>query len=179
MNKVVCTIAAIVFLSLFFFLPSIPAEESIAITTYYPSPQGSYKNLLTQKQSVGDTNGDGSVNSSDLPAANGQLSVARGVIYKPQSSLPTSNLTTGEMVYSSSDSKFYVYNGTAWAAAGSGGGCYLSYTGSCLSGFTNKGSSGAWGYCINSGPLYYCPPGGSCPSGYTLTTMSNTCICCQ
>ncbi|MBU1727104.1 MAG: hypothetical protein KJ880_05690, partial [Candidatus Omnitrophica bacterium] len=48
-------------------LPSIFAEEQITITTYYPSPYGSY-NVLTvaDRIAVGDINGDGTVDNNDL-----------------------------------------------------------------------------------------------------------------
>jgi len=58
--------------------------------------------------------------SADLPPANGQIYAARSVIYKPQSSLPASNAVTGELVYKSSDSSYYYYNGSAWVKQGGG-----------------------------------------------------------
>ncbi len=48
----------------------------MTITTYYPSPNGSYDALLAKRFAVGDTNGDGSINVSDVPSTNGYLSVA-------------------------------------------------------------------------------------------------------
>jgi len=56
--------------------------------------------------------------SSDLPPANGQIYAARSIILKPQSSLPSSNQVTGELVYNDSDKKLYSYDGSAWAALG-------------------------------------------------------------
>lgn len=162
---------------------SAAADETIAITTYYPSPQGSYRNLQTMKQSVGDTNGDGSMNSADLPGANGQLSVARGVIFKPQSFLPGTNVTEGELVYSSTDKAFYYYNGTVWSTmGGSGGGCYVSYSGGCSAGFTNKGSAGAYGACRTPDMHgeyneYFRPAGASC--GGIAVSVGTAYICCQ
>jgi len=51
------------------------AEESITITTYYPSPYGSYNSLQTNKLGVGDNNGDGVLTSSDVPTASGDMLV--------------------------------------------------------------------------------------------------------
>ena len=36
-------------------------------------------------------------------------------------------------------------------AFASGGGCYTSYSGACLAGFTDQGSLGTWGYCQSAG----------------------------
>jgi hypothetical protein len=94
------------------------AEDYLTITTYYPSPYGVYNKLQSNKLAVGDTNADGELNSSDLPPADGQIYAARGVILKPQSSLPADNLLTGELAYKSSDKTLYHYDGTAWAAVG-------------------------------------------------------------
>lgn len=58
--------------------------------------------------------------SADLPPANGQIYAARSVIYKPQSATPSSDAVTGELVYNSSDSSYYYYNGSAWAKLGGG-----------------------------------------------------------
>lgn len=54
-------------------------DETLTITTYYPSPYGSYSSLQTNKMAVGDTNKDGVVNSADLPANDGNLAVAGNV----------------------------------------------------------------------------------------------------
>jgi len=96
------------------------AEDSLTITTYYPSPYGTYNKLQSNRLAVGDTNADSEMTSADLPSADGQIYAARSVIYKPQSSLPATDLVTGELAYNSSDSSLYLYNGSAWAAVGSG-----------------------------------------------------------
>lgn len=48
-------------------ISSYASEESLTITTYYPSPYGSYNQLQTNSLGVGDVNGDGTLNSSDVP----------------------------------------------------------------------------------------------------------------
>lgn len=74
------------------------AEDSITITTYYPSPYGSYN----------------------------QLEVYRGVTYKPLTDTPSTDLREGELVYvdnapsDSTPGQFYYYGGGAWAALGGG-----------------------------------------------------------
>ena len=47
--------------------------EKLTITTYYPSPYGVYKKLLATSLGLGDTNGDGNIDSSDVPTTQGQL----------------------------------------------------------------------------------------------------------
>lgn len=49
--------------------------EQMCVTTYYPSPNGSYDALSVKRLSVGDTNGDGNVNASDVPSSRGYLLV--------------------------------------------------------------------------------------------------------
>jgi len=48
----------------------------------------------------------------DQPPEVGQIYVARGVIFKPQDTLPESNQEEGELAYSAGDKAFYAYNGT-------------------------------------------------------------------
>lgn len=117
----------------------LAAEESLTITTYYPAPHGVYNELQTNKMAVGDTDGSGTLDSPDQPSANGQVYVARGVIYKPQTSLPDSDNVEGEVVYYDSDSQLYVYKGATdgWKAIAEG---------SCPDGFTDTG----FGYCIQT-----------------------------
>ncbi|MFZ2385996.1 MAG: tail fiber protein [Candidatus Omnitrophota bacterium] len=50
--------------------------EEMTITTYYPSPNGAYDALNVKRLSVGDTNGDGKINASDVSASSGYLLVA-------------------------------------------------------------------------------------------------------
>jgi hypothetical protein len=60
-------------LSIFSFSPFALAEEKITITTYYPSPYGSYNQLQADKLGVGDNNSDGSFTSSDVPVTSGDV----------------------------------------------------------------------------------------------------------
>ncbi len=68
-------------------------EESFTITTYYPSPYGSYN----------------------------ELKVGRSVTYMPvnnYASLP--NPREGELVYNGPDRKFYYWDGSGWKVLGGG-----------------------------------------------------------
>jgi len=57
-----------------FSLSSVHAqEESITITTYYPSPYGVYNQLQTNSFGVGDNNGDGVLNAGDVPTTTGDV----------------------------------------------------------------------------------------------------------
>lgn len=99
-------------------------EESYTITTYYPSPYGSYNELSTNKFVVGDIDGDGKVTTSDQPPKIGSLYVAESIICKPKAGDPatwnTTNARAGELAYSSSNSNYYSFNGSAWVAQGGG-----------------------------------------------------------
>ena len=47
------------------------SDESITVTTYYPSPYGSYSYLQTDKLGVGDNNSDGIFTNADVPTTSG------------------------------------------------------------------------------------------------------------
>lgn len=52
---------------IFLQLSNILAQEEITITTYYPSPFGSYNDLnVSDRMAVGDVNADGKIDTSDL-----------------------------------------------------------------------------------------------------------------
>jgi len=55
---------------------SVTRAEEMTITTYYPSPNGAYDALSVKRLSVGDTNGDGSINASDVSPSSGYLLVS-------------------------------------------------------------------------------------------------------
>ena len=190
-----------IFIFIFGFLNLSFAEESITITTYYPSPYGSYNELQSNKLAVGDTNSDGQLTFADLPPANGQIYVARSVIYKPQSFLSAADVRKGEVMYDNTTDSLRYYNGSSWQAMGGG----ISYTyycftrddyggtpvctnsggtqGYCPSGYTQKLALGAWGYCdyfvsgSYTGQNYLLPPGGSCSAGNNL--MGSAYVCSQ
>ncbi len=178
MCKISIFVSMILFLGVSFCLAQ--TEEKLTITTYYPSPYGVYNELQANRIAVGDTDESGGIDAADQPDADGQLYTARSVIYKPQSSLPAFDVREGELVYSATDKKFYYYDGSSWVKQGAGGGCYVSYSGGCLSGFTNMGSAGSWGYCHISGPAaYFHPPGGCCRPVDTTIIFGQAFVCCR
>jgi len=59
-----------------FVCVAVNYAEEMTITTYYPSPNGTYDALNVKRLSVGDTNGDGSINASDVSPSSGYLLVA-------------------------------------------------------------------------------------------------------
>jgi hypothetical protein len=63
MRKIIVFMGMILFFGVSFCL----AQEEIAITTYYPSPYGVYNQLVTQTFGVGDNDGSGALDSSDVP----------------------------------------------------------------------------------------------------------------
>jgi len=69
------------------------AQEQLTISTYYPSPYGSYD----------------------------QLEVSRSVTYQPIDKSTITDPRRGELIYDSSDDQFYYYNASAWVSLGGGG----------------------------------------------------------
>ncbi|MCK9431299.1 MAG: hypothetical protein M0R17_15130 [Candidatus Omnitrophica bacterium] len=152
------------------------AEESITITTYYPSPYGSYNELATNKLAVGDTNGNGTLDAADQPNRNGDIRL------KAQTGDPATwpAGAQGQIAYSSLNNSLYYYNGSTWSASGGGGFSYTYYCfssttygapvctnaggsqGYCPSGYTQKLALGSWGCCSGS----FSPPGCSCGAGF-------------
>ena len=72
MSKLLKSVFLISFL-LFICASGVFATEEITITTYYPSPYGSYNSLQTDKLGVGDNNGDGAWTSADVPVTTGDV----------------------------------------------------------------------------------------------------------
>lgn len=52
---------------IFALLSLVLADEQLTITTYYPSPYGSYNQLQTNSLGIGDNDNDGSLDSGDVP----------------------------------------------------------------------------------------------------------------
>jgi hypothetical protein len=149
--------------------------ESLIITTYYPSPYGSYNELQTNRLAVGDT---------DQPNRNGDIRL------KAQTGNPTfwPAGTVGQFSYSSDQDSLYHYNGSTWVASGGGSICMVTYNSnvgscSCPSGWTLKYDLGPWGGCYSHGTgwAYYFsrPPGGGCTSGWYSYNIGEGCLCCQ
>lgn len=93
-------------------------REEIVLTTYYPVPYGDYDKFLANRIAVGDTTGSGQLSEANLPPENGQLYVAKSVIYKPQDKSPTTWVPgiAGELAFSKDEGTFYYYNGSDWVA---------------------------------------------------------------
>lgn len=105
-------------------------KEELVLTSYYPVPYGDYDRFMVNRMAVGDTNGDGKRTAADLPSEDGQLSVAKSVIYTPQGDTPKnwSAGTAGELAFSKDDGGFYYYNGSEWVAQSAGGGAsYVAF----------------------------------------------------
>ena len=62
-------LSGVIFFSLFVFLffGLSCAEDSLTITTYYPSPYGVYSRLQANSLGVGDNNSNGVLDSGDVP----------------------------------------------------------------------------------------------------------------
>lgn len=65
-KNVLCFIA-------FIFLVTSAFAETLTITTYYPSPYGSYNHLQASSLGVGDNNGNNILDSGDVPTTAGDV----------------------------------------------------------------------------------------------------------
>jgi hypothetical protein len=148
----------------FYDLSSFAQEEgeTIAITTYYPSPHGVYNELQSNKLAVGDTNGDGLLTAADQPNRNGDIRL------RPQPADPATWPAgeEGQFAYSSTQDALYHYNGSTWVAQ-AGGGTAVMYL-SCPWGvdyITNQ---------LTDWATSCTPP--SCPSGWTSVATFSECL---
>jgi len=124
------------------------AEESITITTYYPSPYGSYNALQTNRLAVGDTNNNGQITDADLPNRNGDIRL------KPQSGNPSSWPIgeEGQLAYSQTNDELYHSNGTSWVAQGgdiilvNGSSCPIGYS-PLMNYYSSKTCTAIFGSC--------------------------------
>jgi len=149
-------------------------EESMTITTYYPSPYGVYKSLRLYP------NTDHAAGDSCIGA------------------------NAGEMSYNQTANQVLFCNGSTWQTLGGGVSYtyYCFSTGStgtpvctnaggtqgyCPSGYTQKLVLGSWGYCSTNFwyggtayaiATYLLPPGGSCGS-YNTSVVGNAYVCSQ
>ena len=125
-------------LNTLFVLPVLLlAEDTLTITTYYPSPYGSYNKLQTNSLGVGDNDNDGRLGSGDVPTTVGdvwikgkvgigirdpaqKLSVAgtiestSGGFKFPNSTIQTTAVVIGPQVYQCPASCRGSCNGGAW-----------------------------------------------------------------
>ncbi|MFH1281202.1 MAG: tail fiber domain-containing protein, partial [Candidatus Omnitrophota bacterium] len=98
----------LIFFVLFFCADFVLAEE-ITITTYYPSPYGSYNSLQTDKLGVGDNNAEGAWTSADVPTTSGEAWIKGNVGIGTSTLVPlTAKLTV--VTNNNEDSLWYSYN---------------------------------------------------------------------
>ena len=148
------------------FAPVIFAED-ITITTYYPSPYGSYNELQLYPH------------STPVAACN---SSGKGTMYydSDDNHAYVCNGTAWKMIETDSSAIYthYCYSNAAYGSplcTNSGGA-----QGYCPSGYVQRAALGAWGYCATlMGLPFVLPPGGSCGAGYITFTAGNAYVCAQ
>lgn len=185
------------FLFLLSFYPFLFADETLTITSYYPSPYGSYSQLQSNQLSVGDTNGDSQMTSADLPNNTGDIRLKVHT-----SAPPTEAGLQGEIAYAS-DGYLYVNNGSStWVKQGGGGASFTYYCnlatdaqptpsnictnaggtqGYCPAGFRQIYDLGSWGYCGDASVhgYFFRLPGGGCFSGWGVVNLGEAYVCSQ
>lgn len=155
-----------VFFFLVFFATAALAEE-ITITTYYPSPYGSYNELQLYPHPTPVA----TCNSSN-----------KGTMYydSDDEHMYVCNGSAWKMVNTDSNTVYthYCYSSSAYGSptcVNAGGA-----QGYCPSGYTQKANLGAWGYCATvMGLPFVLPPGGSCGSGYITFIAGDAYVCAQ
>ena len=166
-------------------------EETVTITTYYPSPYGSYDSVQAYKLGVGDNNSDGSLSSVDVPTTTGDVWIKGSVgigTTDPQTKLDVSGgvkmgnettcsaYTEGTQRYNSVSKQMEFCNGTAWTAVGGGLDDLLCQSYSHPGGMTASDyCSSIGGFCTEvryfSSPEWY-------PRGCEITTSGGNINCC-
>jgi len=157
-----------------FLLVTIALPENITFTTYYPAPFGVYNEMRVNKLVIGDP--DPTLTPS--PNTDG-VTRFKGIGSDPAGSDDTE---PGTLYYNSSDNEFKYYDGTGWQALGGGGGCYVTYSGACLTGFTMSASAGSWGNCHLNNNYFFAhfrPPGGGCNTRWNSLNFGQAYVCCQ
>lgn len=173
--------SAIYVLLLAVFLTGRASAEEFRITSYYPAPYGSYRDLEAKKSlSVGNISVAG-MTVGDL--SQGEVWVEDSVIFRGRDSDPLIP-KEGEVIYNSAENTLkYSSDGSTWTSVRNR--CYTSFSGSCLAGYSNVGSLGNYGHCVrtvfgNTVYAFYLPGNPVCPWGYTMVAPSGTAIiCCQ
>ncbi len=122
------------------------AEDPLTITTYYPSPYGAYNQLQTNSLGVGDNNGNGTLDSGDVPTTNGDVWI------KGKVGIGTANPTAKLDVLGSINA-----SGPVTAASGGINRAWMTLSNCCFvlpcpSGWTQYGAgynvgSGGWSQC--------------------------------
>ncbi len=134
------------------FVPIVFAQEEITITTYYPSPYGSYNELQLYPHSSPTT----PCNSS-----------SKGTMYydSDDNTMYVCNGTTWRSISVGVSFTYFCFTNSTYGTpvcVDSGG-----TQGYCPSGYVQKLALGAWGTCYYPGNEYFLPPGASCGSGCT------------
>ncbi|MDD3345698.1 MAG: hypothetical protein PHO34_04660 [Candidatus Omnitrophica bacterium] len=158
--------AFLAFVFLFAASTVAASAEDITITTYYPSPYGSYNELQLYPHSSPTV----SCNSSK-----------RGTMYydSDDNNMYVCNGTSWLVLSKGSAFTYYCFSSSAYGSP-----VCTNYGGSqgyCPSGYTQQGSLGAWGRCYDSSGnyAYMRPPGGSCGGSYSGSTVGNAYVCSQ
>lgn len=135
----------------------LAADESITLTTFYPSPFGSYDKLQTNRLAVGDTNNDGQMSELDQPNRNGDIRLT------PQSGDPANWVRgeEGQVAYSSTNDNLYHSNGSSWVAQAGGGTTVIQLSCAWGTDYTAGANHGWDGSCVPQ----------ACPAGWTSTAI--------
>jgi hypothetical protein len=173
-----------------FVLISVAYAGKVELTTYYPAPFGEYEDLQTNtmkyntlkatRMAVAQTNNDAQLDAADQPNRDGDIRL--GAQGGDPRTWPAG--AGGQIAFSANEGALYLYNGSAWVAAGGGGGdgfqvmgyatCHWSFgypIQSC--GITTK-TSGGIDYMTKSSACPTCTLTLSCNNGSRLVKTAST-----
>jgi len=173
LRKIVCIS---VLVTIFVFPALLLADDTLTITTYYPSPYGVYNEMRSKRIAIGDdyidhtaycwetgdctttinTNADlvvegnvgiGTTNPGTKLGVAGDIRLTTTHASAP----PSESGVVGEIAYAS-DGYLYAHNGSTWVKQGGGSTCVVTYNSavgscSCPTGWTLKLDLGSWGEC--------------------------------
>ena len=97
---------------------ALAEQDSLSITTYFPSPKTAYKDLEVKKKLVvGNISQSGNTKLDSIgELKNGQVYIGHSIVFSKEPTWPN-NHKKGEIIYNVDHHKLQFYNGTAWINA--------------------------------------------------------------
>jgi len=165
----------ILLVAVLIFVPFLVCSaEDVTITTYYPSPYGSYNELQLYPHTPATTACDAThgVGTMFYDSSTAELKVCKGA--------------AGWLAFGGGGVSYtyYCYSNGAWGTPSCPGSVTIGTQGPCDAGFTVSKYLGVWGTCCNpayavcgGGSSYFIPPGGTCGAGGSYGVGGKAYVC--